>query len=153
MNHYWYYLVGVVALFFFTTWYISGADGRRKRKEEKIKKKEKWGEFLKSDRPKECFGIARWTNNIAPKEQRQYWSAYEDSRQLLERLGFRILGIIDEMLYRVEPPKGWKEIPHDHPLYTYIVDEEGNRRLLFFRKNDIMDMSDYRAWISENVKD
>lgn len=73
-----------------------------------------------------------------------------DSRTFLESHGFIILGLIDEMLYAVEPPEGWKE-KHFSEFHSYILDEKGEKKFTHFRKNDIMNPSDYRAHLSDKI--
>lgn len=108
-----------------------------------IKIIEKWGEYISSKSGVE-WGIPRqyhcWDNG--PKS--------EDSRHILEQYGFTILGIANEVLYSVEPPLGWKQEALSE-LHTYILDEEGKKRLYVFLKNDIMNPNDYRGFISEKV--
>lgn len=115
-------------------------DFLEKRKKKKIIKGERRGEYLPSN-----SGIV-WTLS-----RKDAGNGYKDSRELLERLGFRILGIVDEMLYSVEPPLGWSNTSTNHPLYEHILDSGGNKRLLSFYKNDIMNPSDYRTYVSEIV--
>ena len=59
-----------------------------------------------------------------------------DSREFLESLGFKILGIHNDLFYRTEPPSGWRFIPTaDNPRYwTDILDEKGNKQAEEFSK-------------------
>lgn len=75
-----------------------------------------------------------------------------DSKPFLEAHGFIVLGLIDEMLYAVEPPEGWSERGLNH-LYSHILNEKGEQIFIHFRKNDIGNMSDYRANLREVQKE
>ncbi|MDQ5954114.1 MAG: hypothetical protein QG583_41 [Patescibacteria group bacterium] len=105
---------------------------------------EKWGEFLPS-KSGVYWGIPRKHSYFDKTSGK---SSMEDSRTLLEKHGFTVLGIADQVIYSVEPPLGWRKESISH-LHTYIYDDKGDVKLFVFRKNDIMNLSDYRGYVSE----
>jgi hypothetical protein len=103
-------LSGVIAFLTLSILYFLGQKFLFNQKPD-MKIKEKWGEYLPSQSG-ESFGIAR---TYFPSDSRKR----EDSREILEELGFTILGIADQVLYRVEPPLGWTQKKESH-LHIYI---------------------------------
>lgn len=101
-----------------------------------VKIVEKWGEYLPSK------------TGISWGVPRLYFGkvGLEDSRPLLEKYGFTVLGIANEVLYRVEPPINWRLEGCTH-LLSFIYNEKGVQVLVIFIKNDIMNLSDYRGYI------
>jgi len=122
-------LVGIYALY-----RVSTADKRAHKKYEALKKRERWGELICESESGESWDLARWVGNRTT-----------DSRPYLASLGFKILGISNEMILWAEPPLGWRKIQDNHPLWTNIFDENGKLRFKYFYTNDIMNLSDYRA--------
>lgn len=109
-------IFAIVALMVIYAFYWSGnADKRARKKQEALEKKERWGEIIQESESGESWDLARWVEDCQT-----------DSRPFLEGLGFKILGIANEMILWVEPPAGWKMVPASHPLWTNIFDENGN---------------------------
>jgi hypothetical protein len=140
------YVLGILslifALFLGVSWYSRYSEKKSaKNKRDEIVKAEKWGEYLPPSTEIQ-WGMAR----------RENWhtDAFPDSRGLLESFGFKILGITDEMTYLVEPPAGWMQ-EYVNEFNTYLLDESGKRRLHYFRKNDIMNLTDYRSYVSAKI--
>ncbi len=108
---------------------------------------EKWGTYAES-KSGIVWRIAReyhYTNEISKKDDSK------DSREPLEELGFTILGVVNDTLYHVEPPLGWRQdIIND--LHTHIYDEKEQKRLHFFFKNDIMNINAYRTYITATTE-
>lgn len=56
------------------------------------------------------------------------WSA-------LEELGFASPTPTDDKLFvRTRLPEGWRKVPSDHPMWSYVEDERGLRRVSIFYK-------------------
>ena len=106
-----------------------------KRPKDPISIIEKWGECAESK-----SGVT-WS-----LPRKMDWHTGTDSRETLEKFGFKILGIADAMFYFVEPPEGWYQDSLHH-LSTYIYNKEGKGTLVQFSKNDIMNPSDYRSFL------
>jgi hypothetical protein len=68
---------------------------------------------------------------------------HPDSRELLEHMGFRILGLVDQMRYAVEPPPDWCIKPLG-PLHFKISDAEGKVMLVNFEKQESWE---FRAFV------
>lgn len=98
---------------------------------------EKWGEYLPS-KTGISWGVPRVHSSM---------EGQQDSRSLLEKYGFTVLGIANEVLYRVEPPANWR-MEDDTHLHSSIYNEDEVKVLSVFIKNDIMNPSDYRGHIS-----
>lgn len=62
---------------------------------------------------------------------------HEDSKNLLEKLGCKIIGESDgdDLFYDVELPKGWKKQSTDHPMWSELINE----------KNDVVAQIFYKA--------
>lgn len=105
-----------------------------KKSFETRKKKEKWGQMIVPT-PDIYWDLGRV---LITKSERL------DSRPFLEDLGFKFLGYANEKMLWVEPPIGWTK-KHNGNFHTEIFDETGKNRFTYFYKNDIMNMSDYRA--------
>ena len=58
------------------------------------------------------------------------------NKKALEACGVKFLGPVDgdDMFQRVELPAGWKKVPADHSMWSYLVDEKGRRRASIFYK-------------------
>ncbi|MBS3071523.1 hypothetical protein J4408_00875 [Candidatus Pacearchaeota archaeon] len=61
----------------------------------------------------------------------------EDSRQILNELGFRILGEESDLFYSVEPPKGWERSTEGY--WTKVIDENKRERIQQFYKGAFYD--------------
>ena len=106
------------------------------------RKKEHWGEFIYQPKSEIYWDLGR---TVFVKQKRL------DSRHYLENLGFKFLGYSNEVLLWVEPPHGWKMKHLNSSLWTEILDETGKLRFRYFYKNDIGNMSDYRAELHEVI--
>ena len=64
-------------------------------------------------------------------------------KQALEAFGFKFLGPVegDPLFQYVEMPKGWKKVPSDHSMWSYIHDEQGRERIAVFYKAAFYDRS------------
>jgi hypothetical protein len=71
-----------------------------------------------------------------------------DSRPFLEEHGFTILGIVDEMLYFVEPPKNWSE-QESSGIWSKIKNEIGITKFFRYHKSDTTNLnsSNYQAFL------
>jgi len=61
----------------------------------------------------------------------------QDSRQVLTKLGFTILGEADDLFYKTRPPKGWSKSTEGY--WTTVKDEKGSERISQFYKGAIYD--------------
>lgn len=55
-----------------------------------------------------------------------------DSRRDLEKLGFKIKGVYDDLFYEVDPPQGWSKSTEGY--WTKVRDETGSERFNQFFK-------------------
>jgi hypothetical protein len=104
-------------------------------KEMEIEDAEKWGHYLPS-----LTGV-EWKlprNFISNKK--------EDSSELLKNMGFRNLGTVDEIMYKVEPPMGWKYGEKEHGRST-VYDQTGTARLGIYLEDGIVLMGDNNPYI------
>ena len=124
-------ILSLIVLFSLSMRYLESLP---KKRLEARKKKEKWGEIIEPE-PEIYWDLGR---ELVTDRKRL------DSRPYLEGLGFRFLGYADEKMLWVEPPTGWTKEYNGH-LHTRVFDETGKHRFTYFYKNDIMNMSDYRA--------
>lgn len=65
-----------------------------------------------------------------------------DSKEVLEKLGFKILGVADDQFYHTQFPSGWTREAADHSMHSYVLDERGRKRIHIFFKAAFYD---YRA--------
>lgn len=56
----------------------------------------------------------------------------DDSKAALEALGFTILGIADDLFFKVQPPAGWTKETEGY--WTTVKDAEGHERISQFFK-------------------
>lgn len=58
------------------------------------------------------------------------------ARSALEAMGIEILGPTegDPLFYDVRLPAGWKKVPTDHSMWSYLVDADGWKRAALFYK-------------------
>jgi len=106
-------------------------------KEEKLALKENWGVYEESNSGTEWL-LGRRQNWHIPHESNP------DSKPLLEELGFRILGIADNMRYCVEPPKGFKKEQLSECWYR-IFNQNNEVALSAFEKQEPWD---FRCFIT-----
>ena len=68
-----------------------------------------------------------------------------DPKRVLESVGMKFLGPVedDELFQYVEPPKGWKKVKTDHPLWSKLIDDRGRKRASIFYKAAFYDRSAY----------
>jgi hypothetical protein len=59
----------------------------------------------------------------------------------IKALGFKVLGDLDDIFYRVEAPAGWTIRPSDHSMWSYVHDANGHRRMGVFYKGAFYDRS------------
>lgn len=66
-----------------------------------------------------------------------------DGKEVLESFGFKFLGPVegDPIFQFVEMPKGWKKVPTDHSMWSYIHDEQDRKRVAVFYKAAFYDRS------------
>ncbi|MDH5442479.1 MAG: hypothetical protein OEX08_02670, partial [Candidatus Nomurabacteria bacterium] len=95
-------------------------------------KKENWGIYEKSVSGNQWF-LGRRENWHVPCE------AHPDSRSILEKLGFKILGIADEMRYCVEPPEGFT-MNFLSDVWVEIFNAEGEKILQVFEKQELWEL-------------
>lgn len=133
MNIIWIILIGIIGIVLFSI-IMRYIESLPKKRLEVRKKKEKWGELIAPE-PEIYWDLGR---EVITNHKRL------DSRPYLEGLGFKFLGYADEKMLWAEPPTGWTKEYNGH-LHTKIFDETGKHRFTYFYKNDIMNMSDYRA--------
>lgn len=110
---------------------------KEKRRRQSIA--ERWGEY---EQP--ASGI-RWYLGRRMYGWTEYWP---DSKVELERLGFKILGIQDDMRYIVEPPVGFamKIKDPERGLHREIRNADGAVVLTCFNEQELHDS---RAYISD----
>ena len=59
----------------------------------------------------------------------------EDAQQKYEALGIKILGVVDNLFFKVELPEGWEVIPQDGSSYwNSLCDGSGKEVAHFFYK-------------------
>lgn len=58
----------------------------------------------------------------------------EDSKEVLKKLGFKILGIADDQFYYTQMPTGWIWQATNHAMHSYVLDEKGRKRIHVFFK-------------------
>ena len=59
----------------------------------------------------------------------------QPAKEVWEKLGFVFYEIPgNNVLYKAELPKGWKLVPNEHPMWTDLIDEQGNLRGQMFYK-------------------
>lgn len=129
----WMILIIIAALVLFSL-VMRYIESLPKKRLEARKKKEKWGEMIEPE-PDIYWDLGR---EVITDRKRL------NSRPYLEGLGFKFLGYSNEKLLWVEPPIGWRK-EYNGNLHTKVFDETGKHRFTYFYKNDIMNMSDYRA--------
>lgn len=64
-----------------------------------------------------------------------------DEIKILESFGVKFLGPVkdDRLFQYIELPVGWTRISDEHPLWSYLVDENGRQRVTIFYKPDLHD--------------
>lgn len=117
-------------LFFFKCLFLSEME-LRNIKEERLAKKESWGVFCPSISGRQWFLGRRQNWHVAHESN-------PDSKPLLIELGFRILGIADNMRYCVEPPEGFQMIQSGE-VWNTIYNNDGKKVLSVFEKNEPWD--------------
>ena len=65
------------------------------------------------------------------------------AKEIWEKLGFVFYEIPgNNVLYKAELPKGWKLEPNEHPMWSDLIDENGNLRgQMFYKSSYSVDIS------------
>ncbi len=59
---------------------------------------------------------------------------YPATQETIERMGIKITGTLNDLFFTCEFPEGWKIVPSDGPMWTYLIDKSGNQRASIFYK-------------------
>jgi hypothetical protein len=57
----------------------------------------------------------------------------------IKALGFKVLGELDDLFYRIEAPAGWTIRASDHAMWSYVHDDKGRCRMGVFYKGAFYD--------------
>lgn len=57
-----------------------------------------------------------------------------NGKDVLERMGFKIHGLAEDLFFKITPPEGWSIEPTEHNMWSRVLDEQKRRRIDVFYK-------------------
>ena len=74
----------------------------------------------------------------------------EDARQKYEAFGIKVLGVVDDLFFKVELPEGWEIIPEEDSCYwSSLYDASGKAVARFFYKAAFYDRDAFIGFLED----